>query len=49
MEQVVHLNSHKDNELIRKCLSRNLIDSYGRESRRMVKISDLRNELILKN
>lgn len=49
MEEVLQLNTEKDNEFLRKCLSRSLIDSYGRESRKLVKIIDMKNEILQKN
>lgn len=49
METVLNMNTEKDNEFLRKCLSRSLIDSYGRESRKLVKISDLQNDINFKN
>lgn len=45
----MNINTEKDNEFLRKCLSRSLIDSYGRESRKHVKISDLKNEINFKS
>jgi hypothetical protein len=48
-ETILNMNTEKDNEFLRKCLSRSLIDSYGRESRKLVKISDLQNDINFKN